>query len=160
MQHANTKSGTALPKLQVKFGQVHVATYQLPVGLGDCSVHLLVDKDGTVVSGFLMDGGKDAREVLAAKVIDDGLRLLAAAYGRGWNKLRAWVVTHWDEDHYMGMANWIVNNITGEFFTEEARFYTGPEINKKNRYKDMPSPVADALRLFTETRWMVGYFYF
>ena len=154
MQHANT--------IQVKFDKIHVATYQFPVGLGDCSVHLLVDKDGTVVSGFLMDGGKDAGGVLAAKVIDDGLRLLAAAYGSGWNKLRAWVVTHWDEDHYMGMANWIVNNRTDlqDFFTEEARFYTGPEIDKKNPYKDMPEPVADALRLFTETRWMVGYFYF
>jgi glyoxylase-like metal-dependent hydrolase (beta-lactamase superfamily II) len=152
MQHANT--------IQVKFDKIHVATYQFPVGLGDCSVHLLVDKDGTVVSGFLMDGGKDAGGVLAAKVIDDGLRLLAAAYGSGWNKLRAWVVTHWDEDHYMGMANWIKDYPKNNFFTDEARFYTGPEINEENPYEDMPEPVADALRSFTKKCWMVGCFYF
>jgi hypothetical protein len=84
MQARQTRqSGTALPKgLQVKIGRVHVATYQLPVGLGDCSVHLLVDENDNVVSGFLMDGGKDARGIVAAKVIDDGLRILTVKGGQ------------------------------------------------------------------------------
>jgi hypothetical protein len=84
MQARQTRqSGTALPKgLQVKIGRVHVATYQLPVGLGDCSVHLLVDENDNVMSGFLMDGGKDARGIVAAKVIDDGLRILTVKGGQ------------------------------------------------------------------------------
>jgi hypothetical protein len=73
-------------KLKVNFNAVHVATYQFPVGLGDCSVHLLVNNECERVSGFLMDGGKDARDILAAEVIYDGLRVLNwAAYGNGGN---------------------------------------------------------------------------
>jgi glyoxylase-like metal-dependent hydrolase (beta-lactamase superfamily II) len=155
---SDTKSASAIDKkLQVNVGAVHVATYQFPVGLGDCSVHLLVDEKDEVVSGFLMDGGKDAPDVLAAGVIYDGLRMLKAAYGDGWTPLRAWAVTHWDEDHYQGMANFIIDNPDAKtFFTQDVRLYAGQKVKD-----EMPDLVAKALQKFNVVEEnQVSYFCF
>lgn len=37
-----------------------VANYQIPVPIGDCSAHFLLDKEKKVQKAFLMDGGTNA----------------------------------------------------------------------------------------------------
>ncbi|KAK0624295.1 hypothetical protein B0T14DRAFT_565578 [Immersiella caudata] len=86
-----------------------VDNWQVPVPVGDCSVHLLIKNPGLtsmeVVSAFIMDGGKDAAGDAAHEQI---LKALAAIdeslSGIRWF-LDAWVVTHWDSDHYKGVGD-------------------------------------------------------
>jgi glyoxylase-like metal-dependent hydrolase (beta-lactamase superfamily II) len=116
-------------QLQYAFGakpqKLHVAMYQFPVSLGDCSVHLLVNDKGEVESSFLMDGSTGTN---AGRVIFDGLCILKAAYGAGWKKpLGLWVVTHWDADHYMGMLNFLknYNHKSPKLFDGKLMLYAG-----------------------------------
>jgi glyoxylase-like metal-dependent hydrolase (beta-lactamase superfamily II) len=128
---------------KVRLNKVHVATYQLPVGLGDCSVHLLVGKEGEVLSGFIMDGGKDASGISAAKVIQDGLNVLKKTYGNKWKPLNAWVVTHWDLDHYGGMVKFVqqcTEQTLAEFFVNPPRLYSG------SPYDAAPQAVKNAVQ--------------
>ncbi|KAG6038680.1 hypothetical protein E4U41_003891 [Claviceps citrina] len=81
-----------------------VANYQIPVPIGDCSAHFLINKedDNKVKNAFLMDGGTNAGGYQAWAQILKGLRLIDLELGSDW-KFDSWVVTHWDEDHYRGV---------------------------------------------------------
>ncbi|OPB46581.1 hypothetical protein A0O28_0067030 [Trichoderma guizhouense] len=87
-----------------------VVNYQIPVPIGDCSAHFLVDKlTGTVQRAFLMDGGTNAGVYAAWAQILKALRFIDLELGNDW-KFDSWVVTHWDEDHFHGVKDLLVNN--------------------------------------------------
>lgn len=109
---------------------IHVATYQLPVPLGDCSVHLLVGSSGKVESGFIMDGGKSGSSINAKAIILNGVGILKKRYGNNWRPLDTWVVTHWDEDHYRGMLDVLTSENfqkqeSPRMFAERLNLYAG-----------------------------------
>ncbi|PNP74977.1 hypothetical protein FNYG_11624 [Fusarium nygamai] len=83
-----------------------VENFQIPVPLGDCSVHVLINK-GKVTSAFLMDGGENADTISASDTITKSLEVIDKELGLFLDnkplKLNAWVVTHWDADHYKGV---------------------------------------------------------
>jgi glyoxylase-like metal-dependent hydrolase (beta-lactamase superfamily II) len=124
-----TNKANQSPKLKVNQGKVHVATYQLPVGLGDCSIHLLIKKDGTIQSGFIMDGGRNSDEIKAGDVITKGLKTISETYFPSGSKpfLRAWVVTHWDADHYEGVESLLKTNALKNYFVANPVLYAGSE---------------------------------
>ncbi|KAK1750461.1 hypothetical protein QBC47DRAFT_438803 [Echria macrotheca] len=85
-----------------------VDNWQIPVPVGDCSVHLLVDvsdpANPQIKKAFIMDGGKSAGGVTAEDQIVLALAAIDKQYSKqtDW-KFDAWVVTHWDKDHYDGV---------------------------------------------------------
>lgn len=84
--------------------------YQIPVPIGDCSAHFLVDaKTRHVHRAFLMDGGTNAGNYTAWAQILKGLRFIDLELGNNWT-FDSWVVTHWDEDHFHGVEDLIVNS--------------------------------------------------
>ncbi|KAK6518680.1 hypothetical protein TWF506_005817 [Arthrobotrys conoides] len=85
-----------------------VDNWQIPVPLGDCSVHLLT-YDRKIKRAFIMDGGKKADQVTPAAAILKTLRLIDRKYGSSW-LLDKWVVTHWDEDHYQGVLDLLASD--------------------------------------------------
>ncbi|KKP01810.1 hypothetical protein THAR02_06066 [Trichoderma harzianum] len=90
-----------------------VVNYQIPVPIGDCSAHFLVDKlTGAVQRAFLMDGGTNAGIYAAWAQILKGLRFIDLQLGSAW-KFDSWVVTHWDEDHFRGVKDLLVNHEIG-----------------------------------------------
>ena len=93
-----------------------VDNWQIPVPLGDCSVHLLVDedekkpKDEAIIHAFIMDGGKGSDGLTAEEQILRALTAIDKARQNWTWKFDAWVVTHWDHDHYAGVqALWTTN---------------------------------------------------
>lgn len=87
-----------------------VDNWQIPVPVGDCSVHLLVDGNKVVIHAFIMDGGKSSDGLTPEEQI---LRALTAIDNarKDWTwKFDAWVVTHWDHDHYAGIQALWINN--------------------------------------------------
>ncbi|PTB62069.1 hypothetical protein BBK36DRAFT_1145146 [Trichoderma citrinoviride] len=86
-----------------------VINYQIPVPIGDCSAHFLVDTATKKVHrAFLMDGGMNAGMYVAWVQILKGLRFIDLELGNGW-KFDSWVVTHWDADHYHGVKDLLLN---------------------------------------------------
>jgi hypothetical protein len=60
-------------------------------------------------------------------------------------------VTHWDEDHYQGISDLISTwKKASEFSVNRPYVHAGPNIDN-----EMPSPVANALYLFTEREFLV-----
>ena len=104
-----------------KNASYRVMTYQIPVPLGDCSAHLLIDHDvdgkGDVIAAFLMDGGvskgaaKDGfgETMTAAYRIRQALDFIDKQHGDQW-KFHSWVVTHWDADHFHGVVDFFYEN--------------------------------------------------
>lgn len=83
--------------------------YQIPVPIGDCSAHFLVDANTRHVhKAFLMDGGTNAGNYAAWAQILKGLRFIDLELGNNWT-FDSWVVTHWDEDHFRGVKDLLVN---------------------------------------------------
>lgn len=85
-----------------------VENFQIPVPVGDCSVHILL-RDGQVHNAFIMDGGKDSGGKKAHGMILESLLWIDAILLSIYSSLEpkwtfdSWVVTHWDKDHYAGM---------------------------------------------------------
>ncbi|EXL96418.1 hypothetical protein NOF04DRAFT_9708 [Fusarium oxysporum II5] len=52
-----------------------------------------------------MDGGRDVQGLRASKVILLGLETIARIHNIKPPFLRAWVVTHWDKDHFQGFLD-------------------------------------------------------
>ncbi|KAF5708791.1 hypothetical protein FGLOB1_6250 [Fusarium globosum] len=50
-----------------------------------------------------MDGGRDAQGLKACDVVLSGLKIITRIHNLKPHFLRAWVVTHWDKDHYQGV---------------------------------------------------------
>ncbi|KAM0425765.1 hypothetical protein ACHAPT_009015 [Fusarium lateritium] len=101
-------------------GNIEVDTYQIAVPNGDCSVHLLVERTavlhGQIIKSILMDGGNDGSQsaVNAAAILDESLEVIRARYDpRGLQKIQfdAWIVTHWDNDHWAGSLQMFRNNM-------------------------------------------------
>jgi hypothetical protein len=106
---------------------ITVVTYQLPVPCGDCSVHLLVDENGTTLSAFIMDGGRNAGGQAANEVVYYGLKLIAEIHNLSGPFLKAWVVTHWDKDHYDGVFDLLKSKDLNDFLDgTDFSIYTGP----------------------------------
>ncbi|KAJ3456206.1 hypothetical protein MRS44_016229 [Fusarium solani] len=101
---------------------IEVDTYQIAVPNGDCSVHLLVQRtdilQGKILRSILMDGGNDgsASASHAADIIEVSLKMIWARYdpaGPQEIKFDAWVVTHWDNDHWAGSLKMFQRNMDG-----------------------------------------------
>lgn len=85
-----------------------VVTYQIPVPMGDCSIHVRhFGKEK--VAAILMDGGTNAE---ASDRIDQAWKEVKADLGITNLKLSGWVVTHWDGDHYKGGLTWLTKLAT------------------------------------------------
>lgn len=108
-----------------------VYTYQIPVPVGDCSVHLLVDTNAnpyTIKHAILMDGGKNADRLKAHSIIFAAIsHIKTVRYEFSPYQFDAWVVTHWDEDHFQGAIDLFKTNptIKSEWFRDNARLYAG-----------------------------------
>ncbi|KAF3171294.1 hypothetical protein EYR41_010098 [Orbilia oligospora] len=100
-------------------GDWKVDNWQIPVPLGDCSVHLLV-KNRKIERAFIMDGGKKADGIDPAVPILNTLSLIDKKYGTNW-VLNRWVVTHWDEDHYEGVLSLLESEESDIFRTKTKR---------------------------------------
>ncbi|KAG5757334.1 hypothetical protein H9Q70_000185 [Fusarium xylarioides] len=62
-----------------------------------------------------MDGGRDAQGLKASHVVHTGLGLIAKIHGIDRPYLRAWVVTHWDRDHFEGVLSFIESETLKKF---------------------------------------------
>ena len=109
-----------------------VISYQIPVPIGDCSVHLL-RRGSQIVNAFIMDGGKDDAQLSnsAEKAylrIVQSLEAIDKLESNNVWQLDAWAITHWDADHYMGVEKFF---LAGElkngrkYFKAEPRLYFG-----------------------------------
>lgn len=91
-----------------------VDNWQIPVPVGDCSVHLLVDenkpKKQAIIHAFIMDGGKASDELTPEEQILRALTAIDKARQNWTWQFDAWVVTHWDHDHYAGVQALWINN--------------------------------------------------
>ncbi|KAH0494692.1 hypothetical protein TgHK011_008283 [Trichoderma gracile] len=86
-----------------------VINYQIPIPIGDCSAHFLVEKNTDKVRrAFIMDGGTNAGTYVAWVQILKALRFIDLQLGSDW-KFDSWVVTHWDADHYNGVKDLLLN---------------------------------------------------
>lgn len=106
-----------------------VENFQVPVPIGDCSFHFLFKESqglftkATLQYAFIMDGGKNSAKRKADDAIKSTLglarNLLSTKYGIAANKIvfNAWVVTHWDSDHYVGV-NSLLNSGNNVWFKE------------------------------------------
>lgn len=92
-----------------------VYNFQIPVPVGDCSVHLLLT-NGRVQNAFIMDGGKNSKsgKEVAHEMITKSLQSIedilskVEGYKADWT-FQSWVVTHWDHDHYAGVVDFFMN---------------------------------------------------
>ncbi|KAF3278647.1 hypothetical protein TWF132_000873 [Orbilia oligospora] len=89
-----------------------VDNWQIPVPLGDCSVHLLVEGK-KIRRAFIMDGGKKADGIDPIVPILNTLSLIDKKYADTNWTFDKWVVTHWDEDHYEGVLSLLESNTKG-----------------------------------------------
>jgi hypothetical protein len=123
-----------------------VVTYQLPVPCGDCSVHLLIDKSGETCSAFIMDGGRDAQRLEACQVVICGLKTIALIHNITDPFLRAWVVTHWDKDHYDGVLDLFKCKLLGDFVqADDFWLYCVTGTTYKRAYEAMVSSAPHSL---------------
>jgi glyoxylase-like metal-dependent hydrolase (beta-lactamase superfamily II) len=119
--------------------EYEVVTYQIPVPLGDCSVHLLV-KDDKIDKAFVMDGGRSAGGVKPVTQIVKALTHIDKKYGAEWH-LGAWVVTHWDADHWNGIFDFCLQSRisqkaqTRDYFVKEPMLYCGSEPKDRKKRK-------------------------
>ena len=84
---------------------------------GDCSLHLLIeynpdenDRRGKIASAVLMDGGLTKTE--------DNIKLAFAKVQETYGRLQldAMVITHWDDDHYLGVKAFFANKINRDTY--------------------------------------------
>ncbi|SCV42081.1 uncharacterized protein FFB14_07629 [Fusarium fujikuroi] len=66
-----------------------------------------------------MDGGRDAQGLKASLVVHAGLWLIAEIHNIKGPYLRAWVVTHWDRDHYEGVLGLLISGTLKGFVVIE-----------------------------------------
>ncbi|KAF4946254.1 hypothetical protein FGADI_11331 [Fusarium gaditjirri] len=135
-------------ELENSTSEWRVANYQIPVPLGDCSAHFLIERNGVngqqVRKAFLMDGGTNAGGYYAWVQILKGLRHIDLELGTEW-KFDNWVVTHWDEDHYRGVRDLLSTDL--ELF----RFVQKREGNPTGR----TPPSTFAKQYFCEQPWLL-----
>ncbi|KAF5681215.1 transcriptional activator srcap [Fusarium heterosporum] len=125
-----------------------VDSYQIAVPNGDCSVHFLVDRSkakksnprtfGCIVRSVLMDGGNDGGKtaVTAAGCLRSALDELRSWYTimeatgpyqsqeyiLDTIRFDAWVITHWDYDHWGGSLSMILADLQSQGVEKQSRF--------------------------------------
>jgi hypothetical protein len=104
---------------------VHV--YHINVDVGDCAIYLLLEsghkksffdppnKDYLIVSAVFLDGGED--RLYGRQNIKDVIKRIEQAYtispaADGRLKFDSVIVSHWDSDHYKGVARLLRESIT------------------------------------------------
>jgi glyoxylase-like metal-dependent hydrolase (beta-lactamase superfamily II) len=97
-----------------------VVTYQIPVPIGDCSIHVRHYGKGQAAA-ILIDGGTDAE---ASARIDQAWEEVKADLGITNLRLSGWIVTHWDQDHYKGGFAWL-EDMAKEVLAEDAFLLAG-----------------------------------
>jgi hypothetical protein len=126
---SQTDPDTADRMQSSKGSQYIIRTYQVPVPIGDCSVHLLVDPKGRVEKAIAMDGGTNSGSGPSAyDRIAQALKEIKSKLGSAWDgRFDAWVVTHWDADHYEGMVEYLKKNGTTFWRNGQTKLYCGAE---------------------------------
>ncbi|KAF5689353.1 hypothetical protein FCIRC_1457 [Fusarium circinatum] len=135
-----------------------VENFQVPVPLGDCSIHVLIKNRKSVEYAFIMDGGVDSGEYSASEAI-----LLALGYVNKYLRthysitkniqFNLWVVTHWDADHFRGMMELI-----GEFTEKPKKQKKKTKTKNKGGIKEekeevvvaLPKPTARMAEIFVK----------
>ena len=89
-----------------------VDSYQVPVPLGDCSLHFSVvrttgEKKSEIKTAIIVDGGKNDDGMSATQKIEATVVEVTEKY-TNFNGFRYWLVTHWDDDHYAGALQYLV----------------------------------------------------
>ena len=89
-----------------------VDSYQVPVPLGDCSLHFSVVSEAGVLkidTAIIVDGGKgeDANGKSAKEIIEDTVNKLTPKYEE-FPGFHYWLVSHWDDDHYHGALYYLL----------------------------------------------------
>ncbi|USW51880.1 Putative ribonuclease Z/Hydroxyacylglutathione hydrolase [Septoria linicola] len=101
-----------------------VDNYQINVGAGDCSVHILAknpcpnDNRGEVVHAVLVDGGNttDRHEYINQSLRDiETMYDNASANSVAPIRFHSRVVTHWDADHYVGIIDLLESDLTAQY---------------------------------------------
>ncbi|KAF5602070.1 uncharacterized protein FSUBG_7905 [Fusarium subglutinans] len=110
-----------------------VENFQVPVPLGDCSIHVLIKNRKSVEYAFIMDGGVDSGEYSASEAILLALGYVNKYLGTHYSitkniQFNLWVVTHWDADHFRGMMELI-----GEFTEKPKKQKKTTKTKKKNK---------------------------
>ncbi|KAF5664050.1 hypothetical protein FDENT_12978 [Fusarium denticulatum] len=122
-----------------------VENFQVPVPLGDCSIHVLIKNRESLEYAFIMDGGVDSGEYSAHKAIIQALdyvkRYLGSRYGIEEKRImfNLWVVTHWDADHFRGMMDLIAK------FSEKKK--KNGEIEEE---EELPEPTEWMAKIFVK----------
>ncbi|KAJ5885447.1 hypothetical protein N7495_009957 [Penicillium taxi] len=133
----------------MKSDAFYVETIQAGVPNGECSIHLLLrrgQEKPVVERAVLIDGGNDgcmkhAGGKKACLAIELAMLDISNMYelGTRYNvpgeitRLRfdAWVITHWDEDHYIGAMNYFVDcfdQANSRCWTAQSSSQPGPEM--------------------------------
>ncbi|KAJ4243312.1 hypothetical protein NW762_014837 [Fusarium torreyae] len=115
-----------------------VENFQVPVPIGDCSIHVLIHYNGeeyVVEYAFIMDGGAEAGRLSPSDAINRTLEfvnryLITEYHLPNDSRLRfnLWVVTHWDADHFYGVRALLLDDDQdwkGDNFVENPLLYCG-----------------------------------
>ncbi|KAF5641462.1 uncharacterized protein FTJAE_4114 [Fusarium tjaetaba] len=129
-----------------RLGPIWVENFQVPVPVGDCSIHILIKTPTSVAYAFIMDGGVDSGGYSASEAIKDTLKYvnqyLKSTYKMKKSiKFSLWVVTHWDEDHFLGMMDLLAKQLEPskpsdwmtENFVKKPKLYCGRLENFKQQ---------------------------
>ncbi|KAI1192594.1 hypothetical protein F5X97DRAFT_75535 [Nemania serpens] len=138
------------------FTNYDVFSYFINVGVGDCGVHLLLDKGtNAIVSSVIIDGGRPA----ARDAVRQGIAHIAAELRTAF-RFSAVVVSHWDDDHYGGLIKLLYDDwedrgrlLPSTYLTEQTVFYCPwrsieSELNiKKKRMRVVVDPQDDTCQI-------------
>ena len=83
---------------------------------------------------FIMDGGDNIGQEKAVNQIKKALEFIRGdlktiSPANDVGKLDAWVVTHWDEDHYVGVMDLATEDKDKGVFSADARMLCGADYN-------------------------------
>ena len=74
---------------------------------------------------IIIDGGTDSGKTKAKDRIENSIKYIRKKYTKPW-KFDAWVVTHWDADHYYGMLDCLTSDgFREKNFSVSAELYCG-----------------------------------
>ncbi|KAF5598045.1 hypothetical protein FPCIR_3318 [Fusarium pseudocircinatum] len=121
---------------------LQVESHHLSVGAGDAAIHLLTcdplpgydkNKRRVILQAYLVDGGQQSHSAQIQEAIQD----IEAYYKSPWQdpssasnknylKFDGFIITHWHEDHYGGLEDWITSNVikgkNGSYFIPRAHY--------------------------------------
>jgi hypothetical protein len=83
-----------------------VDSYFINVGIGDGAIHLLV-QNNAIVGSVLIDGGM----FIAAPRLAATIKEIKKKYNVTPLSFNSIVVTHWDDDHYLGLVRFLMEDV-------------------------------------------------